>query len=256
VANNQLDGKTALHVADRLIARHADLVIEYQIDETIGGLLMNKFQQANIPVIAVDIPMVGATFFGVDNYRVGQTAGRALGEWIKKHWQSKIDRLIVLEEPRAGPFPAARIQGQLDGLQAVIGEVEPEKIIVLDSENTTEKSERQMTKTLERWPNECKIAVVPFNSNAALGALRAARKANRENDVVIVGQGGDRRLRQEIRQPNSRLIGSTAFMHEKYGQKLINIALKILRGEAVPPATYTDHIFITCENVDQHYPDG
>jgi ribose transport system substrate-binding protein len=255
VANNQLDGEVALHVADRLIARQADLVIEYQIDEKMGGLIMNKFQQANIPVIAVDIPMVGATFFGVDNYRVGQTAGEALGEWIKKHWQGDIDRLIVLEEPRAGALPAARIHGQLDGLQSVIGVIAPEKVIILDSENTTEKSEKQMAKTLERWPDEHKIAVIPFNSNAALGALAAARKANRETDIVVVGQGGDRRLRQEIRKPGSRLIGSTAFRHENYGPQLIEIALKILRGDAVPPATYTEHIFMTRDNVDAYYPD-
>lgn len=255
VANNQLDGQVALHVADRLIARGADIVIEYQIDERMGGLIMNKFQQANIPVIAVDIPMVGATFFGVDNYRVGQTAGEALGEWINKHWQGNIDRLIVLEEPRAGALPATRIQGQLQGLQSVIGDIEAEKIIVLDSGNTSEKSEMQMTNTLQACLHKHKIAIIPFNSNAALGALAAAKKANRENDVVLVGQGGDKRLRQKIREANSRLIGSTAFRHENYGQQLIEIALKILRGVTVPPATYIEHIFITRENLDRYYLD-
>jgi ribose transport system substrate-binding protein len=255
VANNQLDGQIALHVADRLIARGVDIVIEYQIDERMGGLIMNRFQQANIPVIAVDIPMVGATFFGVDNYCVGQTAGEALGEWINKHWQGNIDRLIVLEEPRAGALPATRIQGQLQGLQSIIGEIEAEKIIVLDSESTSEKSEMQMTNTLRACPHIHKIAVIPFNSDATLGALAAAHKTNRKNDVVLVGQGGDRRLRQKIRETDSRLIGSTAFRHESYGQQLIEIALKILRGVAVPPATYTEHIFLTRENVDRYYPD-
>jgi ABC-type sugar transport system substrate-binding protein len=35
---------------------------------------------------------------------------------------------------------------------------------------------------------------------------------------------------------------------------LIDVALKILRGEPVPPAVYIDHVFITPENVTAHYP--
>ena len=62
-------------------------------------------------------------------------------------------------------------------------------------------------------------------------------------------------IRPEIRQPHSRVIGSTAYMPEKYGEKLIELALKILRGEPVPPAVYTDHTFITAENIDLFYPE-
>ena len=42
-----------------------------------------------------------------------------------------------------------------------------------------------------------------------------------ETKVVIVGQGADRRAREEIRKPGTRFIGSTAFMPEKYGARLI-----------------------------------
>ena len=113
----------ALQVADRLVAEGVDLVIEYQIDEKAGGLLMDKFGQADLPVIAVDIPMVGATYFGVDHYRAGQMAGVALGNWVAQHWDGSFERLIVLEEQRPGALVATRIQGQLDGLKEVVGEI-------------------------------------------------------------------------------------------------------------------------------------
>jgi len=118
VADNALSPERALHIADRLIRRKVDLAIEYQIDYKTGNLIMDKFKQAGIPVIAVDIPMVGATFFGVDNYRAGRMAGIALGEWLRDHWDGCFDALIVLEESRAGSLPEARIQGQMDGLVA------------------------------------------------------------------------------------------------------------------------------------------
>lgn len=253
VADNALSPERALHIADRLIRRKVDLAIEYQIDYKTGNLIMDKFKQADIPVIAVDIPMVGATFFGVDNYRAGHMAGIALGEWLRDQWDGRFDALIVLEESRAGSLPEARIQGQLDGLDAVVGGVPEVKVLHLESGNTSSFSEAQVMKALE---NACdgRIAIICFNDDAAIGALRAARRLEREEDVVIVGQGADRRVREELRRPETRIIGSTAYRPECYGEKLLELALKVLNGESVPPAVYVDHVFITPENVEQYYP--
>ncbi|MBI1878059.1 MAG: substrate-binding domain-containing protein [Chloroflexi bacterium] len=255
VADNQLDGDVALRIAENLVAKGVDLVIEYQIDEKMGSIIMSKFQQAGIPVIAVDIPMVGANFFGADNYRSGHMAGVALGEWIRQHWQGYFDHLMVLEEPRAGALPAARIRGQLDGLQEIIAEIPQARITFLDSGNTRDVSEAHMAEALNALRDAHKIAVISFNDDAAIGALTAARKAKREEDVIIVGQGADRIVRPEIRRSHSRLIGSTAFMPEHYGEKLLDMALRILRGESLPPATYIDHTFINAKNIALFYPE-
>jgi ribose transport system substrate-binding protein len=255
VADNQLDGSVALQVADRLIAKGVDLVIEYQIDEMAGSLIIDKFNRAGIPVIAVDIPMVGATYFGVDHYRAGHMAGVALGNWIAAHWNGSLERLIVLEEQRPGALVAARIQGQLDGLQEIVGSVPEGKIIYLDSGNTTEISQANMLAALEQLPGEPRLAIICFNDDAAVGALRAVRQLGREEDVVIVGQGADRIARMEIRDPTSRLIGSTAYWPERYGKKLLQVAARILSGEPVPPAVYNEHVFITHENIDEFYPE-
>jgi ribose transport system substrate-binding protein len=253
-ADNKLSGEEALRVANKLIGRNVDLAIEYQIDYGKGSLIMDKFRQANIPVIAVDIPMVGATFFGVDNYRCGHVAGVALGQWLLEQWDGEYDRLIVLEEPRAGSLPAARIQGQLDGVAEILGEIPQEKVITLDCGNTSSISEAQMTRAMQTLPEAHRLAVISFNTDAAIGALRAARRLGREGDLVIVGQGADRLLLDEIRRPESRVIGSTAYMPELYGDKLLELALKILQGESVPPAVYTEHVFLTAENIDRYYP--
>ncbi len=254
IADNKLSGAEALRVADKLIAREVDLAIEYQIDHKVGGLIMDKFQQANIPVIAIDIPMVGATFFGVDNYRAGYVAGVAMGEWLQAEWNGSFDRMLVLEEPRAGELPAARIQGQLDGVTELLGALPKEKLRFLDSGNTSSMSEARVHQALQSMPDARRIAVLSFNTDAAIGALRAARRLGREQDVVIVGQGADRLLLEEIRRPGSRVIGSTAYMPERYGEQLLELALKILRREAVPPAVYTQHVFLTADNINAYYP--
>ena len=245
VADNHLDPGTALAAAKRFLEQDLDLVIEYQIDEQMGNRIMTLFRDAGIPVIAVDIPMIGATYYGVDNYRSGQLAGVALGEWVRDHWHSQYDRVIVLEEPRAGALPATRIRSQLEGFESVLGPIPEEKRLTLISGNTAEISERAVRSVLKKNSDLHRLAFICFNDDAAIGALEAARKLGREQDTAIVGQGADRRVCAELAKPGSRIIGSTAYHPEKYGEGLIPLALRILRGEPVPPAVYMDHSFIS-----------
>ncbi len=254
IADNQLNPDIALRVADHLIEQQVDLVIEYQIDEQVGNLISNKFNAIGMPVIAVDIPMVGATFFGVDNYRAGVMAGEVLGERVVEEWGGVFDFLVVLEHPRAGNLPAMRIQGQIDGFQSVVGQLPRERLIRLDSGNTTQVSAHEVSLMMQQFGGNKRFAVISFNDDAAIGALIAAQGLDCEDNVWIVGQGGDRRLRIELRKPNTRIVGSTAFRPEEYGRKLINLARKILAGDSVSPAVYIDHVFIDADNVDDYYP--
>jgi ribose transport system substrate-binding protein len=251
IADNQLNGDRAVEIADRFVEQDIDLIIEYQIDAQAGNRIMDRCRQADIPVIAVDIPMVGATLFGVDNYRAGHLAGAAMGEWIRRGWDGQLDRLIVLEEPRAGALPGSRIQGMLEGVHSIIGEVPADQRMTLNGGNTGEVSEAQLTEALKQLPGLHRLAVLCFNDDSAMGALAAARKLHRESDVIIVGQGADRRLREELKKPGSRIIGSTAYWPEQYGENIIPLALRILRGEPVPPAVYMEHTFIGSEKTSE-----
>lgn len=255
IADNQLDSDMAMAIADDFLAQGIDLMIEFQIDETVGNQLAYKFTQHGIPVIAVDIPMVGATFFGVDNYRTGWIAGVELGEAVRREWGGKLDYLIVLDHPRAGQLPEARIQGQRDGIESIIGTISQDKVITADCGNTSQVSETAMISVFNNLPRASHCAIICFNDDAAIGALEAARKTYRAQDVLIVGQGADRRLRDELRRGNTRIVGSTAFHPERYGEKLIELAFKILNDEPVAPAVYVEHTFISPDNVDLYYPD-
>jgi ribose transport system substrate-binding protein len=252
LADNALSAEKAVQIADNLTGQAIDLLIEYQIDASASNRIVNRFQRHGIPIIAVDIPMVGATFFGVNNYQAGHIAGESLGTWIQDHWQGDLDYLLILEEKRAGALPAARIQGQLEGLSEVISS-RPRQTFYLDSGNTSEVSYQHVLETLKAL-EPGRLAVISFNDDAALGAMYAMRELAWK-DVAIVGQGADRMVRSELRKQDSSIIGSTAFHPEHYGSKILELAFKLLRGEAVPPAVYVECNFINAGNVNTHYPD-
>ena len=255
VADNQHDAAMALQVADRMISQNVDLVIEYQSEDRAGGLLMAKFQQAGIPCIAVDVPMVGATFFGVDSYRAGQIAGTGLGQWINRHWHGRVDRVFALESPTAGPLPAARLDGQIDGLRETLGTLPPETIICEDCGVTREDTIEVIRRLLERYPRDRHIVLIAVADHIVAIGLETARQQRREQDVVAVSQGADRQIRREMRRPNTRVVGAASFRPEKYGEGLISLACAILSGEPTPPAVYLKHDFVTPENIDEFYPE-
>ena len=254
VADNQLDPQVALDVADELISRDLDLVIEYQIDEEAGNIIAHKFQQAHIPLIAVDIPMVGGVYFGVNNYAAGELAGVELGKAIQQRWGGNFDHLVVVEQQRAGHLPAMRIQGQIAGVESVLAPIPPTKIRRVDSDNTVEGSYEAMRRVLCDFSPTARVAVACFNDDAAIGALYAARDTGFDRQLLLVGQGADRRLQAEIRKPNSPVVGATAYRPEDYGQTLIRLALDILEGRQVPPAIYMEHFFVSPANVARYYP--
>ncbi len=254
VCDNDLDRRTALANADWFVAQGVDLVIEYQIDAEAGNVIMDKFQRAAIPVIAVDIPLPGATFFGADNYRAGRMAGEALGHWIRQNWGGQVDRVLELDCRRAGAVGAARLQGQREGLVAVIGPIDAGRVLEVDCPVIMEDVPTLATGLVAEHSHLERVAITAINDDAALGVLAAFERAGKLSQVVAVGQNSDLLGRAALRRPNLPFIGSTSYSPESYGERLLDLALKILRGEAVPPAVYVPHAFVTKENVEQFYP--
>jgi ribose transport system substrate-binding protein len=254
VMNNRMDGQTALSNADNFLVQGVQGVIDFQTDEQFGRAIMGKFKAEKIPVIAIDIPMEGAVFFGVNNTLAGRMAGEGLGKWVKKNWDGKVDALIMLELPQSGPVPAARLKGQRDGLESVVGKIEESNVKHLDSKNTLEEAHRLVKDVLNTLPDAHHIAVVCINDDTALGSIGAAEAAGRKKEIAVVAVDGSDRGREEIRRPGTPMVGTTASFPEKYGDKIVPLMLKMLKGEPVPPEAYTDHVFLTRDNIGQYYP--
>src|SRR3989442_4730120 len=83
--DNRYNPKIAQRNADVLVRERVDLVIEFQTDEQIAPIVAAKYRDANIPLIAIEIPHPGATYFGANNYEAGLIGGPAPGPLGKQH---------------------------------------------------------------------------------------------------------------------------------------------------------------------------
>lgn len=257
LADNKLDGATALANADNFLVQGVDGVVEFQTDEKFGNVIMDKFRAEGVPVIAIDIPMPGATFFGADNYRAGRLAGEAAAEWVKENWEGQVDAILLLELPQSGPIPAARMQGMLEGLQENLDNPVPEEMVFrLDSKNTQDEAFRVVGDTLPKIPDAEHIVGMTINDGTALGTIAALEAAGRKDQAIVVGQGADPSGQEEIMKEDSIYLGATGYFPENYGQKIIPAMLDALECRPLPPSIYVDHVFINKDNLCELYPDA
>ncbi|HZT68645.1 MAG TPA: substrate-binding domain-containing protein [Terriglobia bacterium] len=253
MVDNRRDPKAALKNADRLIHEHVDLAVEFQIDEQTAPTIASKFQNAGIPLIAIDIPHPGAVYFGADNYAAGLMAGRCLGHYVKKEWQDTADEILLLEISQAGSLIRMRSDGMLAGIREVVPASNKWPVLRLDAKGEFKAALDCVRKHL-RTCNAKRILVGAANDPIALGALRAFQEAGRSSHCAVVGQNAEPEARAELRQSGTRLIGSVAYFPERYGDMIVQLATDILVGKNVPPAEFTAHQLITPQNVDRLYP--
>jgi ribose transport system substrate-binding protein len=253
MVNNRYSAKEALRNADLLIRERVDLVLEYQTYERVAPMIASKFIEANIPVIAMEIPHPGAHYFGTNNYEAGLIGGKALGRWTTRHWPSAPERILLMELPIAGPLLGLRITGMIDGLRKEIPAIDSLPTTHLDGKGDFEHIFDKVRRFLRRSPLKPTL-VCAVNDLCALAVLRAFEECGGANMCAVVGQNGIPEARDELRRPGTRLTGTVAYFPEHYGDELVRMALDILRKKPAPLAVFTKHQLITPENVDLLYP--
>lgn len=253
MVNNRYSPREALRNADLLIREHVDLVLEFQTYERVASIIASKFLEASIPVIAIEVPHPGATYFGANNYQAGLIGGRALGRWAKANWSVTVEQILLLELPIAGPLPQLRITGLVDGLRTELPGVDHSLVVRLDGKGDFAQILDVVRRHLRRTGAK-RTLVGAVNDMCALAALRAFEEAGAGSLCAVMGQNAVREARRELRRPGTRLIGSVAYFPERYGDELIPLALGILQKKPVPSAVFVKHQLLTSKNVDLIYP--
>jgi len=252
--NNRYSAREALRNADQLIGEGVDLILEYQTYERVAPIIASKFLESSTPVIAIEIPHPGAVYFGANNYKAGLIGGKALGRWARERWDGRVDQLLLLELPIAGSLLELRITGIVDGLRAELPNLSSVPVVHLNGRGNSEQVLEVLRQYLRRSPAKRRTLVGAVNDICALAAVRAFEEAGASERCAIVGQNAILDARNELRKPNTRLVGTVAYFPERYGDELIPLALQLLQKKSVPPTVFVKHQMITPRNVDLIYP--
>ena len=206
--DNRYNPKIAQRNADVLVREKVDLVIEFQTDEHVAPIVAAKYREANIPLIAIEIPHPGATYYGANNYEAGLIGGRYLGRWAKQHWHGEADEIVLIALDRAGSLPqdAAHRHARRHA-RGLSGARERRR-------SPTSMATASWARASKRCGGICarsrsrRILVGAINDPSALGALRAFQEAGRadvgrDHGAERVARGPRRAAR--ARHPAHRL---------------------------------------------------
>lgn len=257
--DNAGDADRALANAEEAVRQRFDLLIEFNPETRVNPDIAQRLKDAGIPVIAIGYPVGDAPVYTADSQAAGAMAGEALGDFAKQAWADQsVIAAIVGDTGDPSDAVKARLQGVTAGLHRSYPDLIP---AMLDTGGQPARAEFLVSRLLAAQPGR-KLLIAALDDPTALAAKIGVELTRRLNDAAIVSQGLDRSVhggaseKKEIDPSNrgSLLLGSVAYLMDRYGYEVLPLALRLLQGQSVPPRTVTAHILISARNVFQEYP--
>jgi ribose transport system substrate-binding protein len=258
IMDNQYDSVLGLKNADIMLAQRPDFFIEFQSDAKVNNIVAQNFGAAGIPILAIDVPVPGSPFMGVNNWKVATIGGKHMAQLIKEQWDGwdAVDMVVLLQMPAGGDVTMLRSEGFAAALVEEFGPEAEEKIVRADGGmGQSEQAKAAMDDVLAAHPNARKIAMTSINEQTMAGAIAALQSAGRwdPDDIIIITLGVDELGQSQIRKGESD--AGIAFFPEHYGEYVVPAVCAMLEDEAVPPWIYVENVVITKDNIDEWYPE-
>jgi ribose transport system substrate-binding protein len=257
--DNRRDARAALDNAADAARRRVDVFIEYFNEPSTNDAVARTLREARIPVLAINYPAGDAPLYTADNAAAGRIGGEALGDFAARSWRgANVVGVIV------GPVGARqdRLADRVLGVTEALRARQPSmRIVSLDTQGNPATVATLLGKLVAAQPNT-KFLIAALDDTTALASKSALEVAGRLADGAIVGFGCDRAVhggasdRKEIDPSNrgSIVVGSVGFYLDRYGYDVLPLALRLARGDRLPPRTTTTHKLITAANVFKEYP--
>jgi ABC-type sugar transport system substrate-binding protein len=228
----------------------------------VGAISFSAFPDLGAEVCEAlgGVPVVGVAYdqgpcqvsaVGTDNHASGVLAGEALGRFSRERWDCEIDAWVSLEASAAGALGAERMAGYREGYERHC-DIPSASTTVLDGTDRVVTAERQVADLLEDVRGR-RIVIVGLNEDAVAGALAAARRAGREGDVWVSGQGADPSARASI-ACDRHYVASVAHLPERFGEVLVPTMLAAVEGRGVPERVDTPIELVTRDTIRDLYP--
>lgn len=249
--------------ADTCVTRGADVVVSFNVFSEIAPAIMAKYNEARIPVVAVDVAHPGSVFYGADNCKTGTLAGEFAVQWAKDHnWPLDQLSVIIGSDPAVGGAPTCRNTAFVDAIRAAVPGLPDANVYDVDMRTgelgPVAGAIAATTDWLTAHPDAKYIVATSINDDRAYGIAQAMTQAGRGDptvDGIAIGKNAETVALNAIRAGDSPLVGTVSFFGNRYGDYLVPLALDVLAGNAVPSIVSVPHEVISKANIDTYYPE-
>jgi ribose transport system substrate-binding protein len=254
VVDNMKDPAKAVDNARQVATLMPDVFIEYNSVADSNSRISQIMDEAGVPVLAVQYGVGEAPLYAIDNSEVGALGGQALADAAIDSWGDDVEvSALMLALPQGGVPQLDR----RDGAEGVLKDAFGNDLNITEADTKGDGNvARQITADYLTANPSGKVVIWTHNDPVVPGIVAAIRAAGRDDDVLVVGTGGDPVVFPEIRREGSPVVGTIGLFPELWGQDLIKLAIKIAAGEEVEPISRPAKIeLIDLSNIDELYPE-
>lgn len=232
-------------LVEEMIAQQVDAIVIAPADSKALVPVLKRAQAAGVVVVNIDnklddavLDSVGAEipFVGPDN----RAGARKVGQYLAEHLQPR-DQVAVLE----GIPTSFNSQQRRLGFEDAMREAQVEIVSSQSAQWEMSIASQVASAMLSEHPEL--DAILACNDSMALGALAAAKAANRSDDLLIVGFDNISGVQQAIQD------GEILATADQHGGQLavfgIEYALQLVDGDSVPADKETPVDLVTAETL-------
>jgi ribose/xylose/arabinose/galactoside ABC-type transport system permease subunit/ABC-type sugar transport system substrate-binding protein len=239
----ETDVEMQMRMVENMITQEVDAIcIAPCADKDILPAIQ-KANEANIPVIIVDSKVddklakkMGvhyAVYIGSDNYRGGEIAA----DYLSKMLGGK-GNVALIEGVPGSASVGRRKDGFIDALKQYSGI----KLIASQTANCERNLAYNVTQNILQAHSDLN-AIFAVNNVMTLGCSEAVKQAGYRGKIKIVGFDGDDEIYKAIQ--NGDILGSVIQFPRLIGKAAVKNAIKLINGEAVHHAQYTNIKLVT-----------
>jgi len=230
--------------------------------DVVGANVMNSAVYTQITKDGAKIVMIDGSFQSVPNYgvpddQVGQLAIKQLEDPAKAKlaadWKGRKLDIVGMTAPNCGPCDA-RVKAAFAQAQSDLGVAASDTTMLTPAgQDPTSASQSTFADFLTAHPKDV-VLVMSYGDEPVIGAINAAKAANRGGDILAITNGGDEAARAAIRDTSNKgiLVGSIDYQPYAEGWNFVEAAIATAMGQSF--SSFTVDRVLTAQNVDQYYP--
>ena len=252
----KMSAEECLKAVDNAIANKADGIVICVPDQTMSQSVVDKCNDAKIPVVACDDALENgdkkiAPWVGIDAYNIGA----ANGEWLAKYAKDNnllddesVGLLILTMDTVSSCVP--RVEGELDKWKENCSDFDENRVFKADYDGTTDKGNTAATAVLTAHPEITKWLVTGANEEGTIGACRALESAGLDKDACVVGVGAYMAKDEwnDKGADGTCMKAAAYFSADQIGKGSIDVLQKIVAGQDYDMETAVPATIVTPDN--------
>lgn len=245
-----------LKAIDNAIANKASGIVTCIPDQTMSQAVVDKCEEAGIPVVAADDALQDADgnklapWVGINAYVIGEANGEWLAEYVKENELAEkedVGLLLMTMDTVSSCVP--RAEGEYDKFTELVPEFNKDNIFKADYDGTTDKGNTAAAAVITANPQITTWLVTGANEEGCIGAARALESAGLDGDACVVGLGAYM-AKDEWNNKGADgtcVKASAYFSADSVGAGSIEVLQGLIAGEEVEMETAVDAVVVTPE---------